>query len=118
MAEVVVTGDVEPIPLLRTSVKGAQDALLAGPHDLVTVHQVLAALADELAPISAHLEALAEEQPSGPVAAVLAHLRAAFTHAAGGRSEQTVRCVVTAAVTCFRLADDAALDAEAAEHAP
>lgn len=110
----VVTDDIDAVYLLRTSVRRAQEATSSSPRDLVWVHHVLADLATALTPVSAHLEAVAAAQPAGPVAAVLGHLRQAFTYAAAGGAEQAVSCVLTAMVTAFRLADDAALDAEAA----
>lgn len=115
----VVTGDVvdvDAVSLLRISVRRAQELMSSSPRDLVWVHQVLADLAAALAPVSAHLEAVADAQPAGAVAAVLGYLREAFTHAGAGRAEQAMSCVLTAMVTAFRLADDAALDAEAAGH--
>jgi len=100
------------VPVLRMSVRRAQDALLSGPRDPAGVNAVLVDLAAELAPSFPHLLAEADAQPGGPVAAVLGHLRVAFNNAAGGRPDQVVCAVVTAAATGFRLADDAALDAE------
>jgi hypothetical protein len=108
----VVGGDVGAVPVLRMSVRRAQDALLSGTRDTAGVNAVLVDLAAELAPSFPHLHAEAEARPHGPVAAVLDHLRVAFTYAAAGRPDQVVCAMVTAATTGFRLADDAALDAE------
>lgn len=89
--------------------------MLSRRRDPAAVNNVLVALAAELAPAFPHLHAAAEAQPRGPVAAVLAHLRAAFAHAAGGRTDDAVSTVVTATATTYRLADETTL--QVADHA-
>ncbi len=101
------------MPLLRRVVLAAQHELLATRRDLESVQRVLAALLTALAPVERELEAMAIAQPTGAVAAVLGHLRVAFTHTAAGRPDPAVSSVVTAAATSYRLADDEVLDAEA-----
>ena len=113
----VVVDEIDAVSVLRTSLRRAQDALLSGLRDTAEINVVLAGLAAEVAPAFPHLHALADAQPDGPVAAVLARLRVAFTHAAAGRSDHAVRAVVTVVATGFRLADDATLDTEAADPA-
>jgi hypothetical protein len=105
--------DRGPVSLLRKAVQSAQHELLAGPCDLPSVDVVLATLFTDLTPVYRQLEAMATAQPGGPVAAVLAHLRVGFTHAAAGRPAPAVSSVVTAAATTFRLADEDALDTDA-----
>jgi hypothetical protein len=89
----------------------AQDVLLAGAFDSARINEVLASLAAELAPAYPYLNATADAQPSGPVAAVLAHLSASFSHAAAGRSQCAVSSLVTASTSAYRLAGEAELDA-------
>lgn len=105
----------EAVTLLLRSLQHAQRDLLANQPDTARVNEVLADLAAELAPGFPHLYAVADAQPFGPVAAVLAHLRVAFAHAASGRSAPAVTSVVTAATNAFRLTGDAALSARNTE---
>ncbi len=104
---------VDAVPLLRRVAQAAQQELLATRRDLDSVQRVLAAILAALAPVERELEAMGSAEPTSAVAAVLGHLRMAFTHAAEGRADPAVSSVVTAAATSYRLADDAALDAEA-----
>lgn len=103
----------DAVPLLRRVVLAAQHELLATRRDLESVQRVLAALLAALAPVERELEAMTVAEPTSAVAAVLGHLRTAFTHTAAGRPDPAVSSVVTAAATSYRLADDEALDAEA-----
>ena len=103
---------MDAVNLLRRVAQAAQHELLATRCDLESVQRVLSALLAALAPVERELEAMTIAQPTGAVAAVLGHLRVAFTHTAAGRPDPAISCVVTAAATSFRLADDEALDAE------
>jgi len=103
--------------VLRQAVQNAQRKLMLSSRDLAEVNETLAGLFAELAPIHDQLAANATADPEGPVAAVLAHLRAGFGQAAAGRPDPAVNCVITAATTAIRLADDATLDREYADPA-
>lgn len=65
--------------------------------DLASVNAALATLTGEVEPVFPQLQALADAQPAGPVAAALFHLRSAFGHAAAGHPESAVSSMVTAA---------------------
>jgi hypothetical protein len=95
----------EAVLILCTAVQVAQQELLGSPRDLANVNEVLAAVFVDVAPIYGLLRDMATAQPAGPVAAMLAHLRVAFGHAASGRAELAVTGMVNASVTAFRLAD-------------
>ena len=106
--------------LLRRSVLRAEQDLLASPPDGTRVNEVLAALAAELAPGFPHLYAIADANPLGQVAAVLANLRVAFAHAANDHFAPAVTSVVTAAANAYPVANEAmrdALDTGASDHA-
>jgi hypothetical protein len=96
--------------VLHRSVQTAQHSLLRGRCDLASVNEMLANLLSEFAPVYDDLARMAVDEPGGPVAVVLGHLRDAFGHAARGRPDPAVSSVVTAAAMAFRLADDATLD--------
>lgn len=103
--------------MLRQAVQAAQRRLLLGRHDLADVNEALARLFADLAPIHDQLTAAASAAPEGPVAAVLAQLRASFGHAVDGRPEPAINGVITAATTAIRLADDVALAREYTDQA-
>lgn len=104
-------------PVLRNAVQTAQRELLAGMCDLASVNEALARLFAELAPIHDELAATAADDPGGPVAAVLAHLRVTFAQAAAGRPAPAVNSLITAATTAIRLTDDIAMAMEFADTA-
>lgn len=110
-----VTQRQDPAPVLRHAVQAAQRELLESTCDLASVDEALARLFTELAPVHDELAATAAADPGGPVAAVLAHLRTTFAHAAAGDPDPAVIGVITAATTAIRLADDTALTREYAD---
>lgn len=93
----------------------AQRKLLLSGRDLADVNEALAGLFAEMAPVHDQLAEVASACPDGAVAAVLEHLRGSFGHAVAGRPEPAINCVITAATTAIRLADDTALDREYAD---
>lgn len=99
----------DPGSTLRAAVQAAQVELLKDPVDRTHVERTLAALLTDLGPVSDKLNALVTAEPAGPVAHVLAHVRAACGHAVSDRPEAAVTSLVTASAMAFRLADDAAL---------
>ena len=98
-----VGSETEAVALLRTSVARAQRDLQAGLPGRTRVNNVLTSLAAELAPGFPYLYVVADAQPLGPVATVLADLRVAFAHAASGQSAPAVMSVATAAASAAQL---------------
>jgi hypothetical protein len=85
----------------------AQYRLLSAEEcDMACVNRTLATLLLDLAPALGHLKATAEDQPDGPLAAVLEHLGDAFNHAASGRSAATLTSMITAAGVTFQIRND------------
>ena len=102
-----VTDHAGAARVLRVAVQAAQNDVLRRGWGQASVNEALDDLLDALAPVYDHLEAMAATEPTGAVAAVLAHLRRAYDLAVAGLPESAVASVVTAAVTAFRLdADD------------
>ncbi len=100
------------VRVLHETVQVAVHGMLGTACDLASVNAVLAAALVAVEPIYPQLEAMAAAEPTGPVAAALFHLRAAFGHAAGGRPEPAVSSVVTAAAMTSRLEYTGALGTE------
>jgi hypothetical protein len=97
------SGGGSAVRVLHETVQVAVHGMLRTACDLASVNAVLAVVIDEVEPIYPQLDAMAAAQPTGPVAAVLFHLRSAFGHAAGGHPESAVTSVVTAAAMSGRL---------------
>jgi len=85
------------VPALRGAVEAAQLELLANPFDEMVVNRVLVHLAGALRPVREQLVEMAEAQPGGPVATVLAHLGTAYARAAADQTGAAVAGVFTAA---------------------
>ncbi len=102
--------------VLRVAIRVAQEDVVRRGWEQASVNETLNDLLQVLAPVYDQLAAMAEAEPTGPVAAVLAHLRRAFGLAVEGFPESAVSSVITAAVTAVRLtAEDDVLGTECAD---
>jgi hypothetical protein len=115
MSEVIDHASADAARVLRTAVRSAQDSVLRRGWAQASVNETLDDLLDMLAPVYDQLETMATTDPTGAVAAVLAHLRRAYDLAVAGLPESAVSSMVTAAVTTFRLDDDDVLTVECAD---
>lgn len=101
--------------VLRTAVRAAQDDVLRRGWGQASVNKTLDDLLDALAPVYDQLESMSTTDPTGGVAAVLAHLRRSYDLAVAGFPEPAVASLITAAVTSFRLVGDDVLAEECAD---
>jgi predicted HAD superfamily Cof-like phosphohydrolase len=101
--------------VLHEAVRSAQDDMLRRGWEQASVNRTLDDLLDVLAPVYDQLQTMAATEPSGAVAAVLAHLHRAYDLAVAGLPESAVASMITAAVTAIRLVDDDVLAAECAD---
>lgn len=105
----------EAARVLRAAVQAAQDDVLRRGWGQASVNQTLDDLLDALAPVYEQLETMSRTDPTGGVAAVLAHLRRSYDLAVAGFPESAVASLITASVTSFRLVGDDVLAEECAD---
>lgn len=101
--------------LLRDAVRSAYEHVLRRGCDFSTVNEALAELLVAVTPSWDRLMSTAAALPAGPSAAVLKHLRAAFSHITQGLPGPAVVSMIAAATATYHLVDGEVVDAEYAD---